>query len=111
RSAAILVAIGLVIGGIAAWSLGGTAKAFLFKIDVTDPRGYATAVGGLVSAALVAGGIPPRRAAGVGPFVGPPGGLSGVNLNLEARTVNFRLARVILCSSKFWLLSSKLIQC
>ena len=43
RSAAMLVAIGLVIGGVAAWSLGGTAKAFLFRIDVTDPRVYAAA--------------------------------------------------------------------
>ncbi|HKV99068.1 MAG TPA: ABC transporter permease [Vicinamibacterales bacterium] len=69
QSAAILVAIGLVIGGIAAWSLGGTAKAFLFKIDVADPRVYATAIGVLVAAALVASVIPARRAASVDPLV------------------------------------------
>ena len=69
RSAAILVAIGLVIGGVAAWSLGSTAKAFLFKIDVTDPRVYATAIGVLVAAALLASVIPARRAASVDPLV------------------------------------------
>jgi putative ABC transport system permease protein len=69
RSAAILVAFGLVIGGVAAWSLGGMAKAFLFKIDVTDPRVYATAIGVLVAAALVASVIPARRAASVDPLV------------------------------------------
>ena len=68
QSAAILVAIGLVIGGVAAWSLGSTAKAFLFKIDVTDPRVYATAIGVLVAAALLASVIPARRAASVDPL-------------------------------------------
>jgi len=69
RSAAILVAFGLVIGGVAAWSLGGMAKAFLFKIEVTDPRVYATAIGVLVAAALLASLIPARRAARVDPLV------------------------------------------
>ncbi len=69
RSAAVLVLTGLVIGGVAAWALGGTAKAFLFKIDVTDPRVYATAIGVLVAAALVASAIPARRAASVDPLV------------------------------------------
>jgi putative ABC transport system permease protein len=69
RSAAILVAFGLVIGAVAAWSLGGMAKAFLFKIEVTDPRVYATAIGVLVAAALLASLIPARRAASVDPLV------------------------------------------
>jgi putative ABC transport system permease protein len=69
KSAAVLVAIGLVIGSVAAWSLGSTAKAFLFKIDVTDPRVYATAISVLVAAALIASVIPARRAASVDPLV------------------------------------------
>ena len=44
-------------------------KAFLFKIDVTDPRVYATAIGVLVAAALLASVIPARRAASVDPLV------------------------------------------
>ena len=69
RTAGVLVVIGLVIGGAAAWSLGGAAKAFLFKIDATDPRVYAVAIGLLVSAALLATVIPARRAASVDPLV------------------------------------------
>jgi putative ABC transport system permease protein len=69
RSAAMLVVTGLVIGGVAAWSLGSTAKAFLFKIDVTDPRVYAVAIGVLAAAALVASVIPARRAASVDPLI------------------------------------------
>ena len=38
RSATLLVAAGLVIGGVGAWFLSSTAKAFLFRMDVTDPR-------------------------------------------------------------------------
>ncbi len=69
RSAATLVLAGLVIGSAAAWSLRGMAKAFLFRIEVTDPRVYATAIGVLVVAALVASLIPARRAASVDPLV------------------------------------------
>jgi ABC-type antimicrobial peptide transport system permease subunit len=65
----VLVSIGLVIGGVAAWSLGGTAKAFLFRMNVTDPRVYATAIGALVAAALIASLVPARRAASVDPLV------------------------------------------
>jgi putative ABC transport system permease protein len=69
RTAGVLVSIGLVIGGLAAWSLGGTAKAFLFRMNVTDPRVYATAIGALVVAALIASLVPARRAASVDPLV------------------------------------------
>ncbi len=69
RSAAVLVLVGLVIGGIAAWSLGGTAKSFLFKIDVNDPRVFIAAIGVLVAAALLASVIPARRAASVDPLI------------------------------------------
>ena len=44
RSATILVSLGLVMGGIGAWFLSTTAKSFLFKIDVNDPRAFAAAI-------------------------------------------------------------------
>jgi ABC-type antimicrobial peptide transport system permease subunit len=69
RRAAVLVAIGLVLGGVGAWALAGTAKAFLFRMDVSDPRVFLAAVGSLVIAALAATVLPARRAASVDPIV------------------------------------------
>ncbi len=67
--ASVLVAIGLVIGGIGAWALSSTASQFLFRMDVTDPRVFLAAIGSLVAAALIATAIPARRAASVDPMV------------------------------------------
>jgi putative ABC transport system permease protein len=67
--AGILVAIGLVVGGAGAWYLSSTAKTFLFRMDTTDWRVFATAIGVLTAAALLASAIPARRAAGVNPIV------------------------------------------
>jgi predicted permease len=69
RSATLLVTAGLIIGGVGAWFLSATAKSFLFKIDVNDPRAFAAAVGTLAIAALVASIIPARRAASVDPVI------------------------------------------
>lgn len=68
-NAAALVASGLMIGGVAAWYLSATAKAFLFGIEPTDARAFAAALVLLAGAALVATAIPARRAAGVDPMV------------------------------------------
>jgi putative ABC transport system permease protein len=67
--AGILVAIGLIIGGAGAWYVSSTAKTFLFRMDTTDWRVFATAIGVLTAAALLASAIPARRAAGVNPIV------------------------------------------
>ena len=67
--ASLLVATGLVIGGVGAWSLSETARTFLFRMDPSDPRAYAAALGVLVAAALAASAIPARRAASVSPVV------------------------------------------
>jgi putative ABC transport system permease protein len=67
--AAVLVTIGLVIGSVAAWFLSATAAAFLFRLEPTDPRAFAAAVGSLVVASLLATAIPARRAALVDPIV------------------------------------------
>jgi putative ABC transport system permease protein len=67
--AGILVAIGLVLGGLGAWYASATAERFLFRMDTTDYRVFVTAVGALTAAALLASAIPARRAAGVNPIV------------------------------------------
>ena len=69
RSASVLVLAGLAIGGIAAWSLGGAARTFLFKMDTNDPRVFAVAIGALVGAALLASVVPARRAASLDPLI------------------------------------------
>jgi ABC-type antimicrobial peptide transport system permease subunit len=69
RNAGLLVAAGLVIGGAGAWVLASTAKTFLFRMDVNDPRAFAAALGALALAALVASVIPARRAASVDPMI------------------------------------------
>jgi putative ABC transport system permease protein len=69
RDAAAMVAAGLGIGGIAAWYLSAASKAFLFRVEPTDPRAFAAAVASLLLAALAASVIPARRAANVDPMV------------------------------------------
>lgn len=69
RNAGLLVALGMVIGGATAWYLGAAARAFLFRVDATDPRAFAAAVGVLAVAALLASAIPARRASSVDPMI------------------------------------------
>jgi putative ABC transport system permease protein len=68
-NASALVALGLVIGSVAAWYLSAASQAFLFRLEPTDPRAFAAAVVSLSVAALVASAIPARRAASVDPIV------------------------------------------
>jgi putative ABC transport system permease protein len=68
-NAIVLVAAGLIIGGVGAWYLSATAKTFLFGLQPTDPRAFAAALVSLSLAALAASIIPARRAAGVDPIV------------------------------------------
>jgi ABC-type antimicrobial peptide transport system permease subunit len=65
----VLVAMGLVIGGAGAWYLRSMAESFLFRMNTSDPRAFATAVGALAAAALVASLVPARRAASVDPVI------------------------------------------
>ena len=67
-TAVLLVAMGLVLGGIGAWSLSRTAEKFLFRLDANDPRAFAAAIAALTVAALIASAIPARRAASVDPM-------------------------------------------
>ena len=67
--AGVLMAIGLVIGGIGAWFLSSYAQTFLFRMDTTDPRPFAAALGVLTLAGLLASLVPARRAASVDPII------------------------------------------
>jgi putative ABC transport system permease protein len=68
RSAGLLVAVGLIIGGIGAWSMSKAAEKFLFRLDSNDPRAFAAAIAALIVAALIASAIPARRAASIDPM-------------------------------------------
>jgi putative ABC transport system permease protein len=69
RNATSLVAAGLVLGGIGAWSLSSAAETFVFRMDVNDPRVFGMAVATLAVAAFIASVVPARRAANVDPTV------------------------------------------
>jgi putative ABC transport system permease protein len=68
-NAAMLVAIGVVLGGFASWYLSAASTAFLFGLQPTDPRAFAAAAAALSAAALIASVIPARRAASIDPMV------------------------------------------
>jgi putative ABC transport system permease protein len=69
KNATLLVAVGLAVGSVGAWYLSSAAKAFLFRLEATDPRAFAAAIVSLTAAALIASAIPARRAASVDPMV------------------------------------------
>jgi putative ABC transport system permease protein len=62
-----LVVAGLAIGTAGAWMLGGSAESFLFLMQTNDWRVYASALGSLTAAALIASLIPAWRAASISP--------------------------------------------
>ena len=64
-----LVVAGLVVGSVAAWYLSAAARAFLFRLEPTDPRAFAAAAVSLLVAAVVASVVPALRAASVDPVV------------------------------------------
>jgi predicted permease len=63
-----LVAVGLVVGGFAAWSLSRTVDRFLFGLAATDVRAFALAMAALLVATFVATLLPARRAASIDPL-------------------------------------------
>jgi predicted permease len=62
-----LLAAGLMVGGLVAWSLSNAAGRFLFGLDPRDARAYAVAMITLLVAAFVATLLPARRAASINP--------------------------------------------
>jgi predicted permease len=68
KRAALLMALGLVVGGGAAWTLSRNVETFLFQTEPTDPRIFVAALAVLTIAGLAASALPARRAASVDPL-------------------------------------------
>jgi putative ABC transport system permease protein len=68
RGAAGMAALGIAIGGLGAWLLGGTFQAMLFNVSPADGWTYAGVAAVLGSAALAATAIPAIRAMRVDPI-------------------------------------------
>jgi putative ABC transport system permease protein len=64
---ALLVAVGLGSGALAALLLGRFMAGFLFQVDATDPAAFAIACGSLTLVALLACAVPAWRAAHTNP--------------------------------------------
>ena len=73
KRASLLMALGLILGGLAAWYLTVTPrlglKTYLFQTEPTDMWIFAGALTTLALAGLVASAIPARRAASVDPLI------------------------------------------
>lgn len=67
--AAVLLALGLALGGLSAWSLAQTVESFLFNVTPRDPRVFLSVIVTLAAAGLVASAIPARKASSVDPLV------------------------------------------
>jgi len=68
RDACILAGIGLAISVPAALASSRFVESFLFELKPTDPRALGLSIAVLVSAALLAGYLPARRAARIDPL-------------------------------------------
>jgi predicted permease len=66
---ALMAAIGLVLGGIAAVPLSRMISGLLFEVEPIDPLTIASAAGLLVIVALAASWVPARRATAVDPMI------------------------------------------
>jgi putative ABC transport system permease protein len=67
RQGLLLAAIGVAAGACGAFVMAGVLKSLLFGVTAGDPTSYATAVGVMTLAVLLACGIPAWRAARVDP--------------------------------------------
>ncbi len=66
---AVLMIIGCVAGGTAAFVLAPLVRRLLFGVEPADPISFVTAIGALMAAAAVAAWFPARRAAKANPVV------------------------------------------
>ena len=69
KRAALLMALGLTLGGAAAWLLSSNVESFLFQTEATDPRIFVASLVMLTVAGLAASAGPALRAAAVDPLV------------------------------------------
>lgn len=65
---AVLAIVGVIVGGIAAWTLAGTTEPLLFQLDPTDVRVFGAALGVPLAVSILAGVVSARRAAAVDPL-------------------------------------------
>ena len=68
REVLVLAAVGLAVSVPVVLATSKLVASFLFGIKANDPMALGLAVGILVVAALLAGGIPARRAARIDPM-------------------------------------------
>jgi predicted permease len=67
REAALLVAAGVIVGGVAAVGAAHWASAMLFGLTPRDPMTFIMAIGALTAVAIVASYLPARRASRLEP--------------------------------------------
>jgi predicted permease len=68
REAGLLVGVGLLVAGPAAWWMKGFVATELYNVQPLDPLTLTLAAAGLTMVALLAAGIPARRAAHIDPM-------------------------------------------
>jgi len=68
RRLSLVVCGGLATGTLAAWSLAGVVRTFLFQTEPADPRILASVMGVLMLAGGLAAVVPAWRAASVDPL-------------------------------------------
>jgi ABC-type antimicrobial peptide transport system permease subunit len=69
RELALLVVVGVMLGLGAAFALAHTLSSFLYEVKPLDAMAFTAGPILLIAAALLAGFLPARRAAGVDPTV------------------------------------------
>ena len=69
KRAALLMTVGLALGGVAAWLLSSNVESFLFQTQATDPKIFVLSLATLTLAGLAASALPALRAASVDPLV------------------------------------------
>ena len=68
RQGALLAAIGIAVGAIAALALTRLIRGLLFGVSTTDPLAFGAVILCMLAVALLASFIPARRAAGIAPM-------------------------------------------
>jgi ABC-type antimicrobial peptide transport system permease subunit len=68
RQVAILLAMGVVVGGVGAFFAARSIKSFLFEVQPGNPAVFGLAALALVLIGLLAGMLPARRAVSIDPM-------------------------------------------
>jgi ABC-type antimicrobial peptide transport system permease subunit len=68
RQVAVLLAVGVVVGGVAAFFAARSIRSFLYEVQPGDPAVFALAALALVLIGLLAAMLPARRAVSIDPM-------------------------------------------